>query len=457
MDEKMTEELIKTLTSKNFEEKRATIEKINPSAVTPELVKVIVQLLEDENKGVRDAVSQLLFQSNEKFICKEVVPYISSKDISVRNLAGEILLKKGGKAIPSILDYLKHADDDDQKFLIDILGLIGEISVEDELITILKISQNDNVILACIEALGNIKSEKSFEVIKEKYSNNELYHPTIFEALGKIGTDEALSFINKEYQRSDDLSKFAMIESLGNVGNEEIFYTLLSELREIKGPLTWAIVEALAKLKEKLFLSIPFDESMKNTLVAVINEADDQYKIAASKLVSDFDDDEILKVSLQNFGRLTEFNENVKQKFIENPVSFYKYFIDIIKVTKYDNELFDLFKEVITRDNGQGLQQLSGIEYRNLCDVFTQKLESPDEEVRRSAMELLFFLCLDTSMMFLDVMVKDSNVWNRARLLEFLEQIEDDQIIPFVKILADDEEEMIKDKALEILSNREIE
>ena len=103
------------------------------------------------------------------------------------------------------------------------------------------------------------------------------------------------------------------------------------------------------------------------------------------------------------------------------------------------------------------MQQLSGIEYRNLCDVFTQKLESPDEEVRRSAMELLFFLCLDTSMMFLDVMVKDSNVWNRARLLEFLEQIEDDQIIPFVKILADDEEEMIKDKALEILSNREIE
>jgi HEAT repeat protein len=453
----MFEKLNKALTSENFEEKRAAVEGINPSDVTSEIVKVIVPLLKDQNQGVRDAVSRLLLQSDEKSICKEVVPYISSKEISIRNLAGEILLKKGTKAIPAIMEYLKHADDDDQKFLIDILGLIGDQSVEDEIIKVLKISQNDNVVLACIEALGNIKSGKSFGIIKEKYSENELYHPTIFEALGKIGTDEALSFINKEYQQSDDLSKFAMIESLGIVGNEEIFYTLLSELRELKGPLTWAIIEALAKLKDKLHLSIPFDESMKNTLVAVINEADDQYKIAASKLVSDFTDDEILKVSLQNFGRLTEFNENVKNKFFENPVSFYKNFIDTIKTTDDDNELFELFKKVITKDNGEGLQQLSGIEYRNMCDVFTVKLESPDEEVRRSAMELLFFLCLDTAMMFLDVMVRDSNVWNRARLLEFLEQIEDEEVIPFIKILAEDEEGMIKDQALEIISNREIE
>ncbi len=452
----MLDEIKKKLQSEDFQERREAIEELSKTELDDEMLLEVVPLIADNNQGVRDAVSNLLVNSSNSSICKEVVPYISSPEISVRNLAGEILLKKGNRALPSMLSYLKKANDDDQKFLIDVMGLIGDKSIEDDVLKILHISQNDNVILACIEALGNIKSEKAIEPIEEKYDENELYHPTIFEALGKIGTDAALKFINVKYKEADDLSKFAMIESLGIVGNEEIFYTLVSELRELKGPLTWAIVAALSKLQEKLRLDIPFDDSMKNTLVKVITDADDEYKIAASKLVRDYSDVDILKVCLENYGRLIEFDENVKHKFFENPKAFYKHFIKVVNETKHENELFELFKEVISADNGESLGEISDIELRNLCDSFTQKLESPDEEVRRSSMELMFFICYETAIMFLDVMVKDSNIWNRARLLEFLEQIEDEEIIPFIKILAEDEEEMINSQAKEILSNRGI-
>ncbi len=451
----MIDEIKKKLLSEDFQVRRGAIEELNPADLDDELLKTIIKLIEDDNQGVRDAVSHLLINASNEIIPGEVVPYISSPNISVRNLAGEILLKKGVKAIPPMLEYLKKANDDDQKFIIDVLGLIGDKSVEDDIIGVLKVSQNDNVILACIEALGNIKSEKAIDLIIDKYEENELYHPTIFEALGKIGTDEALGFINKKYKEADDLSKFAMIESLGIVGNEEIFYTLLGELRELKGPLTWAIVEALVKLQNKLHLDIPFDDSMKNTLVTVISEADDEYKIAASKLVKDFSDVDILNVCLETYGRLYEFDDNVKHKFFENPKAFYKQFVKVVNETKHENELFELFKEVLSSDGGESLKEITDIEFRNLCDSFTQKLESPDEEVRRSAMELMFFLCYDTAMMFLDVMVADSNVWNRARLLEFFEQIDDEAIVPFLKTLAEDEEEMISSKAQELLSNRE--
>ncbi len=448
----MNDEIKIKLTSDDFQERRNGVELISKSEVTDELLDLLIPLIEDENHGVRDAVAQLLIDSDNASICKKVVPYISSKNISVRNLAGEILLKKGKPAISAMISYLKKANDDDQKFLIDIIGLIGDKTVEDDILKVLKFADNDNVILACIEALGNIKSEKSIDILKEKYTENELFHPTILEALGKIGTEDALKYINDKYKEADDLSKFAMIESLGEVGNEEIFYTLLLELRDLKGPLTWAVIEALAKLKDKLNLSIPFDESMKNTLVSVINEADDQYKIAASKLVADYQDDEILNVALKNFGRLPEFNENVKHKFFENPRLFYKHFIPVIQSSEYENQLFELFKEVVSSDNGEGLNELTEIEFRTLCDNFTIKLESPDEEVRRNAMELMFYLCYETALMFLDIMVRDSNVWNRAMLLEFLEQIEDESILPILKILTEDDEEMIKEKALEIIS-----
>ncbi len=454
MEKLSNEEIILKLQSEDVDEKREIIEQISTQEFSVEIVQHIVKLLVDENSGVRDAVSLALIQNPKQEIPKLVVPYISSTEIAVRNLAGEILLKKGVSSLPAMLEYLKKSNDDDQKFLIDIMGLIGDIKPEEAIIDVLKKSQNENVILACLEGLGNIKSNKSVDLIKQKYVESELYHPTIFEALGKIGSDEALRFINDKYQEADDLSKFAMIESLGLVGNEEIFYTLLSEIKTIKGPLTWAIIESLVKLKEKLKLDIPFDESIKNTLVLTMSEADDQYKIAASKLVKDYTDKDIIKVCLEIYGTNDEIDSNVKHKFFEDKLLFYKMFILVFGKSQNEKSLIELFTEVLSEDNGEKLQELSSIDFRNLCSQFTNKLESADEDVRRNAMELLFFLCYDTAIMFLDVMVEDNNSWNKMRLLDFFEQIQGEEILPSLEKLTKDSDDLVSDRAKTILSSK---
>ncbi len=448
--------MLMRLNSATVEEKREILGELSKNEFSDEVAVEVVKMIEDDDAGIRDAVSQALIENTNEKIPELVVPYISSPDIAVRNLAGEVLLKKGKQAIPAMIKYLKKANDDDQKFIIDILGLIGDKSVEDEIIKVLKVSPNDNVILACIEALGNIGSEKAVDLIIEKYGENELFHPTIFDALGKIGSDQAISFMAKEYETADDLTKYSMIESMGEVGNEEIFYALLGELNKLNPPLSWVVVEALAKLHEKLDLDIPFDEKMKNTLVEVINEADDQYKIAASKLLHDFSDKDIIKACLKSYGKIEEFDSNVKSKFFENPLLFYKSFIQLLADSPRENALMELFKEVITHEEGKSLQELSPVEFRQLCDLFTMKLESLDEEVRLSAMELLFFLCLDTAIMFLDTMAKDDNVWNRMRLLEFLSQLDGEHVNEILKQLAHDEDEMVANRALEIMEEKGI-
>ncbi len=453
MEEK---KLLERLNTATVEEKREILNELSRTEFSDDAVVEIVKMIEDEDAGIRDAVSLALIENTNKKIPELVVPYISSPDIAIRNLAGEILLKKGKVALPAMLKYLKKANDDDQKFLIDIMGLIGDKSVEDEIIKVLEITQNDNVILACIEALGNIKSEKAIDWIIKKYYENELFHPTIFDALGKIGSEEAINFMAKEYENADDLTKYSMIESVGEVGNEEIFFSLLSELKNLNPPLSWVVVEALAKLHEKLGLDIPFDESMKNTLVEVIKEADEQYKVAASKLLRDFSDKDIIRACLANYGINEEFNNNVKTKFLENPVIFYKSFIKIAPKNKKEALLMDLFKEVVAADEGRGLEELTPVEFRQLCDLFTVKLESLDEEVRLSAMELLFFLCLDTALVFLDTMAKDDNVWNKMRLLEFLAQLDGEEVNNALLKLAEDEDQMVSEKAKEIIQEKGI-
>ncbi len=453
----MENELISRLSTASVEEKREILTELSKDEFSDEAVTEIVKMIEDEDAGIRDAVSQALIENSNEKIPELVVPYISSPNIAVRNLAGEILLKKGKPAIPAMLKYLKKANDDDQKFIIDILGLIGSSEVEDDIIGVLKMTQNDNVILACIEALGNIRSQKAVDLIIEKYGENELFHPTIFDALGKIGSKKAIDFMAKEYETADDLTKYSMIESMGEVGNEEIFFALLGELKKLNPPLTWVVVEALAKLHAKFALDIPFDESMKNTLVEVINEADMQYKIAASKLLKDFSDKEIIKASLANFGENEEFDENVKNKFFENPLIFYRSFIKLASDFKREGALMELFKEVVAGEEGQSLGELTPVEFRQLCDIFTLKLESMDEEVRLSAMELLFFLCLDTALVFLDTMIKDDNAWNKMRLLEFLSQLDGEEVNEALLKLKEDDDEMVADKAAEIINEKGIE
>ncbi len=452
----MEDKLIEKLKSSDIDEVRNVLIELSQNEFSDKAVEEIVKLIESEDPGLRDAVSHALITNTNKKIPEYVVPYISSPKIAVRNLAGEILLKKGIESIPAMIRYLKKANDDDQKFIIDILGLIGSIEVEDDIIDVLKFSQNDNVILACIEALGNIRSQKAVDLIIEKYNENELYHPTIFDALGKIGTEKAINFMAQEYKNADDLTKYSMIESMGEVGNEEIFFALLAELKNLKPPLSWVVVESLAKLHEKLGLDIPFDESMQNTLIEVINEGDIEYKIAASKLLRDFSDKNIIYAALANYGINNEFDENVKSKFIENPYEFYRSFIKLASDSKHEVALMNLFKEVVSVDEGQSLEKLSPVEFRQLCDLFTLKLESIEEEVRLSSIELLFFLCLDTALMFLDTMVKDDNAWNKMRLLEFLEQLDGDEVKDALLKLANDEDEMVSQKAKEVIDQKGI-
>lgn len=419
--------------------------------VDTETVKLIARLVEDKDKAIRNAASNFLIQNSHQSIAPSVIDYISSDDISIRNLAGEILLKKGSSSIETICAKLPEiTNDDDIKFLVDILGLISDKCAEDLIIDILTKNQNENVIVACIEALGNMYSEKSVETIIPFYEKAETLKPVVIEAAGKIRTLKSLKFITEKFKSDDDLLKFTMIESLGEIGDEETFYFLLSQIDTLSGALVWPLLEAIYKLKMKFDLEVPFDEKIKKCVLETIVNSEPQYQIIAAHLVTVFDDPEILFACLSIYGLDPELNEVLYDKFMENKHVILPKIHNVIDNSNKNLPLIlELLNSFISVDS-ESLKMLAELERRRLTEALSQSLTNPDEVVRIAAAELLFKIDTETAILFIDTMISDENFWNRIRLLDLLADFNNPVVGEAIEKLTNDPEEMVSEKAKEM-------
>ncbi len=108
--------------------------------------------------------------------------------------------------------------------------------------------------------------------------------------------------------------------------------------------------------------------------------------------------------------------------FSNNLITFFKKTSDYLTQNPSNvKNIIALIKEMIQVDGGLSLQSLTEFEIRSFIDEFTKQLSNPDEEVRASSMELLFFLDMETALMFSDMMIEDSVTWNRMRLLDIIQ------------------------------------
>lgn len=431
------------------EEKYDLINNLNYSELNDDLIKTIPSLLSDEDKGVRNATSMFIINSQDSRFSKYVVPFVTSNDISIRNLAGEVLLKLGSNSVDAMIEFDHQNNDDTLKFIVDILGLIGDQRASLFVMGILSSSENDNVILACIEALGNLRYENSVEVLMLFYDRNELYKPTIVEALGKIGSTEALGFLSSKFSKEDELTQYSILESLGYLGNIETFFFLLEQINNVTGPLVIPLITSLAKLKERFSLDIPFDNKMKSLLVYTINEGTLENKKIAFDLIESFDDKDILVAGLSLYGEDPELDELIKSKLFRNIEYVYKEIGKVISNNpKNLRQLLNLFIQSIGYIVEYQISlNITMVEIRAITQAVSGLLENPDEEIRKSSMEILFYLDPETALLFTDTMMIDENVWNRLRLVELLENVQNEKVIEVLEKLTKDEDEMVRDRA----------
>ncbi len=431
------------------EEKIELLYSLSEFDLNDQCIKAISELVKDSDKGVRNAASMQIINFGLPQFAVHVVPFVASPDISVRNLAGEILLKMGSNSVEAIIQYDHQNDDDNLKFIIDILGLIGDQRSSLFIMGVLSESEDDNVILACIEALGNIRYDGAADVLMLFYDRNELYKPTAVESLGKIGSRSALNFLISKFPQEDELTQYSILDSLGQLGDMETYFFLLEQVNLISGPLILPLISSISLLKERYQLDIPYDNRMKSLLMYTISEGMLENKKIAFNLIETFDDKDILFTSLTLLGEDFELDEMIKTKLFSNCEYI---FLELSRVISRNpknlRHILSMFQQAIAYVMEYQVPiNIPMLERKSLTQAISGLLNNSDEEVRRASMEILFTLDPETALLFKDSMINDENTWNRIRLVELLEQYPLEAVEEPLKKLSTDADEMVCDRA----------
>lgn len=444
------------LSQENIMERIEAIDGLVNQNVDEPTLQILVELLSNEDKGLKNAATNFLIGSSDPLVPELVINYTISENIELRNLAGEILIRKGPAAIDAILHKLLLCENNDNiKFLVDVLGLIGEKGVEDKIISILSNNEDENVKLACVEALGNLRSSEALNQILRLFEIDDKFKAPVIDAAGKIGTSEALEFITKNLNTEDDLLQFIILESLGEIGTENTFYDLLSRINEMSGPAIWPLLESIYKLKEKYGLDLPFDDKMKKCVLDTVLNSEPKYQKIAAHMVTIFDDPEILFACLVIYGSDSELDEILGSKFYSNRHLILTKIHNLIDIQPANLiSLLNLTQSIVQNDQTT-LSELSTFEKQKLTESISKCLNHQDENIRIASVETLYSVNQESILFFMDNLIEDDNVWNRLRLLDIIAEINNPEIISALEKLSEDEDEMVKEKANEIFNQKQ--
>ena len=212
----------------------------------------ILGALADDSWRVRkEAVDALLAGPVDEEAIESLICMLGANDnAGLRNSAVEALERLGNLAVSALCRHTTVDDHDVRKFVVDILGSIGDAAAVPLLIDALD-DADPNVSAAAAENLGKIGDARALPSLVQALGKNDLWlRYTILEALSRIGKPVEMVMLSS--LAGENLLKKALFDCLGTIGNEEAVPLLLEGLGEKAKNAREAAVVALMKVRERL-------------------------------------------------------------------------------------------------------------------------------------------------------------------------------------------------------------
>ena len=223
------------------------LEKFPVEVTTDHLVK----RLEDEHRAVREAAAEVLESVPVDLCMSQLTPQLGNPRIEVRNLAAALIAKFGEGAVPYLLDALKEGNEDVRKFSADILGLAGSDKAIEGLAEALY-DPVENVGVSVAEALGKIKSPDALPHLLAAFDKCDYLKRECAESLGLLGVpDGAIFLMGKLAETNDLLVRYAMIDALGNAGDNRVLEFLEKSFDSLPAELHIAVALSLLKIANR--------------------------------------------------------------------------------------------------------------------------------------------------------------------------------------------------------------
>ncbi len=221
---------------------------------------------------------------------REIVSLLHSDDnAGLRNAAMEILVRLGSSAVPALKEEMASDDQDVRKFVVDIMGEIGDETCIGSLIHALQ-DADANVRTAAVENLGKIKARDAVPALLDAMSEDDFgWRFTILEALCSIG--ERIPVGPLVPFRNDPLLRKALFDCLGRVGDLDAIDLLIEGLNDAPRKTREAAVVGLANLRENYpdevaaALNALGDRGVARPLVDLLENRDQGVRMAAIEVL----------------------------------------------------------------------------------------------------------------------------------------------------------------------------
>ncbi len=205
---------------------------------------LLIFALKDRDMGVRDAAFHVISSHPSEALAEHLVTLLGYKNIEVRNLASELLIRFGSLAIRPLIKVLREGNKDERKFAADILGLVGDSRVIPHLEAALD-DPEPNVAVSAAEALGNLGAVRSIPKLIQHFHSCTGMEPVVIDALGKLSDPAADRFLLQVLQSGDENLAVIALEALSKSKSLETAKQIASLLPQFSDLLLNEAIKAI--------------------------------------------------------------------------------------------------------------------------------------------------------------------------------------------------------------------
>ena len=425
------------------------------------VLAVLSIALQDENKGVEDAVARSFLSIGGIAAARAIVHHIEDENITPRNLAAKLLIKLGKDSVHALVPYLRSANKDIRKLAVDILGEIRNEEPIYYLLPLLK-DTDPNVVAATLEALGNIGSKAAIEPIINTYEQYPFAHIMAIEALGKIGGDSVRSFLEGKFKEAlsrgnvDGVYLFALLDAIGIVVDDETLKILLSDYEKIKGHLRDVLLHEVVQIVERCNLDFPFENNVQEDLLHALYSGNQHIQLSAAKGLVQFKDKDVTQALLLSLGVSEEMDFVVVAQMSTRP-SVFQIAIKCLErgVSRGKIQMIMLLGKLATEFihsyKKYSVYPISDTELNRIFTVTIDAWQDTSEEDREIIADTLFRLDCDRAMIFLNNALIEMDPWSRAHLIDQLGTMPTRRALDCIARFVNDENEMVQEAAITAL------
>jgi HEAT repeat protein len=214
-----------------------------------ERVDLLCAALGDDSWRIRkEAINLFLSLPGAIASAERIVTLLyDEENAGLRNAAAEILVKLGGAVLPFLIRSADSPDPDVRKFILDILGDIGDRQATPLLLRLLQNDAETNVRAAAAENLGKIRDAGAVPVMVSALSAPDLLVQfSLLDALGRIGS--AIPVTGLVRLGENRLLRKPLFDVLGRIGDETAISPLIAGLHDPMRNVREAAILALQSL-----------------------------------------------------------------------------------------------------------------------------------------------------------------------------------------------------------------